>query len=68
MNAAVLHNHQVIGKTRRRVFAISRPSIFTAPPLSGSSLAMAENRVDLPQPLGPISAVISPVGTDRMMS
>ena len=46
----------------------STPPIETTPESSPSSPAMARSRVDLPEPLGPSSAVSEPEGISRLTS
>ena len=48
---------------RRAAFTPSRvgwPFVYSVPPLVGSSPAIARSRVDLPEPLLPISPIASP--------
>ncbi len=42
------------------------PSTVTVPPLAASSPIAMRNAVVLPQPLGPISATISPSRTEKL--
>ena len=50
-----------------RVSSGSRPAIVSSPPVTGLSPETRRSRVDLPQPLGPMSVTKSPCRMDRLM-